>query len=55
MTNVIQEYMQHMAFYIKQAGEVAKLYENSPEMADKIHAREFTDRIWEVWEMLEKR
>ncbi len=47
--------MQYMAFYIKQSGEVAKLYKNSSEMVDRIHAREFMDRVWEVWEKLNKR
>ncbi len=52
----INEYMRHMAFYLKQAGEIEKLYKvNTASIVLEEHRypRKLKERISEAWERLD--
>ena len=47
-------YIHYMMAWVTFAHKFAQEREPQSEMVDIIHSREFTDRVWEVWEELDK-
>lgn len=52
---MISEYMKYLAYHLRYAYEVEKLYKGTPEMVDVKPGRWISEEVGKVLEILEKR